>query len=174
MRERGSGRADGAARLAALAQGQQRAESVKAQRLIDEFVATARERGLAPEPLRARLPGGAEVKTDKSGWYLRQDRSVAIGEGGEYYVLIVPGGLAERLLRCRAGRLSPAAGGRPGRARRGGAATWPSSSAGGRPRGERRALPDRRRGRPGHARDQELGVRVPGGAGRGRSSPPGR
>ncbi len=84
MRERGSGRADGAARLAALAQGQQRAESVKAQRLIDEFVATARERGLAAEPLRARLPGGAEVKTDKSGWYLRQDRSVAIGEGGEY------------------------------------------------------------------------------------------
>ena len=101
MSERGSGRADGAARLAALAQGQQRAESVKAQRLIDEFVATARERGLAPEPLRARLPGGAEVKTDKSGWYLRQDRSVAIGEGGEYFVLIVPGGLAERLRGAR-------------------------------------------------------------------------
>ncbi len=101
MTERGSGRADDAARRIALAQGQQRAESVKAQRLIDEFVASARDRGLAPEPLRARLPGGAEVKTDKSGWYLRQDRSVAIGEGGEYYVLIVPGGLAERLRGAR-------------------------------------------------------------------------
>ena len=115
MRERGSGRADGAARLAALAQGQQRAESVKAQRLIDEFVATARERGLAPEPLRARLTGGAEVKTDKSGWYLRQDRSVAIGEGGEYYVLIVPGGLAERLRGARlAGSPPPLVVGRGG------------------------------------------------------------
>lgn len=101
MSERGSERADGAARRAELAQGQQRAESVKAQRLIDGFVATARARGLAPEPLRARLASGAEVRTDKSGWYLRQDRSVAIGEGGEYYVLIVPGGLAERLRGAR-------------------------------------------------------------------------
>lgn len=101
MGERSSARAESAARRANLAQGQQRAEAAKAQRLIDDFVAAARERGLAPEPLRARLLSGPEVRTDKSGWYLRRDRSVAIGENGEYYVLLVPGGLAERLRGVR-------------------------------------------------------------------------
>ena len=92
-----SARAEGAARRADLAQGQQRTEAVKAQRLIDAFVAEARQRGLAPERLRARLMSGAEARTDRSGWYLRRDRSVAIGENGEYFVLLVPGGLAARV-----------------------------------------------------------------------------
>ncbi|HLT60498.1 MAG TPA: hypothetical protein VK020_04865 [Microlunatus sp.] len=99
--QRPSERAEGAARRADLARNQQRTEAAKAQRLIDEFVAAARSRGLPTEPLRARLLSGAEVRTDRVGWYLRRDRSVAIGENGEYYVLLVPGGLAERLRGVR-------------------------------------------------------------------------
>ncbi|MET1006616.1 MAG: hypothetical protein ABWX96_13790, partial [Propionibacteriaceae bacterium] len=34
---------------------------------------------------------------DKSGWYLRKNQSLAIGDDGAYYVLTVPGGLKERL-----------------------------------------------------------------------------
>ena len=49
------------------------------------------------EPLRATLFSGQSVRTDKTGWYLRKNRSLAIGEDGAYYVLTVPGGLRERL-----------------------------------------------------------------------------
>lgn len=79
-------------------------ESARAQRLVDAFVAEARRRGIAAEPLRARLMDGREARTDKAGWYLRRNRSLAIGEDGGYYVLTVPGGLRERL---RGVRLDP-------------------------------------------------------------------
>lgn len=72
-------------------------ESARAQKLVDEFVAAARERGIAPVPLVARLMDGREVRTDKQGWYIRANRSVAVGDDGSYYVLTVPGGLRERL-----------------------------------------------------------------------------
>lgn len=90
-------RAEEAAHRAELAAGQERAESVKAQVLIDQFVADARTAGIAPEPLRATLYSGQTAKTDKAGWYLRKNKSLAIGEDGAYYVLTVPGGLKERL-----------------------------------------------------------------------------
>jgi hypothetical protein len=90
-------RAEEAARRAELAAGQARGESAKAQVLIDQFVADARAAGIAPEPLRATLFTGQAVKTDRSGWYLRKNQSLAIGEDGAYYVLTVPGGLKERL-----------------------------------------------------------------------------
>jgi hypothetical protein len=90
-------RAEEAAHRAELAANQARGESVKAQALIDAFLVEARERGVAPEPLRAKLFSGQSVKTDKTGWYLRRNESLAIGEDGAYYVLTVPGGLRERL-----------------------------------------------------------------------------
>lgn len=90
-------RAEEAARRAELAAAQDRAESRQAQRLIDEFVAAAKARGIAPARLRATLYTGQSVKTDKVGWYLRKNESLAIGEDGSYYVLTVPGGLRERL-----------------------------------------------------------------------------
>jgi hypothetical protein len=90
-------RAEEAARRAELAAARDQAESREAQRMIDGFVAEAKARGLAPEPLRATLFDGHGVKTDKSGWYLRKNKSVAIGDDGAYYVLTVPGGLRERL-----------------------------------------------------------------------------
>jgi hypothetical protein len=89
-------RAEEAARRAELAAAQERAESRQAQKLIDEFVATARAKGIAPNPLKATLYTGQSVKTDKVGWYLRKNESLAIGEDGSYYVLTVPGGLRER------------------------------------------------------------------------------
>lgn len=90
-------RAEEAAHRAALAEGQKRMESQRAQVLIDKFLQQVRERGISPAPLRATLLSGASVKTDQRGWYLRRDESVAIGEDGHYYVLVVPGGLVERL-----------------------------------------------------------------------------
>ena len=53
--------------------------------------------GSRAEPLRATLYSGQSVKTDKRGWYLRKNQSVAVGEDGSYYILTVPGGLKERL-----------------------------------------------------------------------------
>jgi hypothetical protein len=90
-------RAEEAARRVELAKSQERAESVKAQVLIDEFLRDAERAGVRPEPLRAVLYTGQSVKTDKVGWYLRKNRSLAIGDDGSYYVLTVPGGLKERL-----------------------------------------------------------------------------
>jgi hypothetical protein len=90
-------RAEEAARRAELAANQERGESRQAQVLIDAFVAEATARGLEPEPLRATLFSGQSVKTDQVGWYLRKNRSLAIGRDGSYYVLTVPGGLRERL-----------------------------------------------------------------------------
>ena len=90
-------RAEEAARRAELAAAQERGESVQAQKLIDDFLAEAQRRGIAPEPLRATLYTGQSVKTDKSGWYLRKNRSLAIGDDGAYYILTVPGGLKERI-----------------------------------------------------------------------------
>ena len=65
--------------------------------LIDAFLADARAKGIAPQPLRATLYTGQSVKTDKVGWYLRNNQSLAIGDDGAYYILTVPGGLKERL-----------------------------------------------------------------------------
>lgn len=94
-------RAEEAARRVELAAAQERGESLQAQKLIDAFIVEARARGLAPEPLRATLLTGQSVKTDQVGWYLRKNRSLAIGEDGNYYVLTVPGGLRERLSGAR-------------------------------------------------------------------------
>lgn len=112
------GRAEDAAQRAELAAGQGRAEAKAAQQLIDAFLVDVRAAGIAPEPLRARLLSGHEVKTDKTGWYLRKNRSVAIGTDGGYYVLVIGGGLRERLggvhLQPTPPPLTVGAGGRDG------------------------------------------------------------
>ena len=95
--DRHMSRAEEAARRAELEAAAVRAEAAQAQVLIDAFVAQAQARGIAPVPLRATLYGGQSVKTDKRGWYLRNNQSLAIGEDGAYYILTVPGGLKERL-----------------------------------------------------------------------------
>src|SRR4051812_25567449 len=65
--------------------------SARAQVLVDRFVADARARGLPTEPLTARpWSGRGRYRTGLHGWYLRSDRSIAVGADGGYYVLTVP------------------------------------------------------------------------------------
>ncbi|WP_341730069.1 hypothetical protein [Brooklawnia sp.] len=79
-------------------------EAWEAQQLIDEFIAQAQRAGIEPEPLRMHLSGGGTARTDKFGWYIKVDQTVAIGSDGSYYQLSMPGGLKERLSGVR---LSP-------------------------------------------------------------------
>ncbi|WP_069385751.1 hypothetical protein [Cellulosimicrobium cellulans] len=73
-------------------------ESAAARALLADFVVAARERGVPPEPLRARaFTGGATYRTGVEGWYLRRNRSVAVGTDGAFYVLGVPASLAARV-----------------------------------------------------------------------------
>lgn len=92
-----SSRAEDARRRLELAEQQARREAGEAQVLIDEFVAEARRRGMPTVPLKARTLDGHLVKTDKRGWYLRQNHSIAIDEDGGYHYLVVPGGFMERI-----------------------------------------------------------------------------
>src|SRR5690349_11894755 len=70
------------------------AEATQAGRLLAEFVRRAAERGLPPAELRARsFDGRATYRTRLRGWYLKANRSVAVGEDGQYYVLSVPSSL---------------------------------------------------------------------------------
>ncbi len=79
-----------------MAEASARAEATSAQKLIDDFVNVANERGIRAESLEARTMSGQRVKTDKRGWYLRQNKSLAVGTDGGYYVLTVPGGFLAR------------------------------------------------------------------------------
>ncbi len=87
-----SGRAEDARKRAELAASSGRYESERAQILIDAFIVKAMDLGIDPAPLRARTFAGTEVKTDKVGWYIRKNRSIAVGTDGGYYQLTVPGG----------------------------------------------------------------------------------
>lgn len=90
-------RAEDAARRVELAQAQARLEARDAQVLIDQFLLAAAAAGISPVPLETKLLGGGRAKTDQQGWYLRTNKSLAIGVDGSYYVLTVAGGWRERL-----------------------------------------------------------------------------
>lgn len=78
-------------------------ESVKAQELLDRFVARAEQAGMPTEELTARpWSGRGRYRTGVVGWYLRADRSVGVGVDGRYYVLVVP---PQRLGRWRTVRV---------------------------------------------------------------------
>lgn len=83
------------------AQAQRRAEEAESKRarpLVADFLRRAREQGLAPVPLRARAySGSATYRTRLRGWYLQPTGPLAIGEDGEYYVLVAASGLTARL-----------------------------------------------------------------------------
>jgi len=81
----------------ALSDAHAKAESVAAQKLIDQFLIDIAERGIAPVPFKATTLDGHVVKTDKTGWHLRQNHSIGIDVDGGYHVLTVPGGWMERL-----------------------------------------------------------------------------
>jgi hypothetical protein len=82
---------------AALAAGRA-AEARQAAALLADFVRRAQDRGLAPHRLVARsFGGGVTYRTRVQGWYLKSNRSVAVGADGGYYVLSVPPSLRARL-----------------------------------------------------------------------------
>jgi len=68
-----------------------RAEAAQARAMIAEFVAEARRRGVPPQRLHARSYDGRQrYRTPLHGWYLRKNRTVAVGTDGQFYVLSVP------------------------------------------------------------------------------------
>lgn len=74
------------------------AEAAQATDLLADFVRRAAERGLPPTVLAARsLDGRSTYRTRLRGWYLKANRSVAVGEDGGFYVLSVPSSLRARL-----------------------------------------------------------------------------
>ena len=73
-------------------------ESAQAAALLREFVAEAERRGIAPVPLQARsYAGDATYRTKTLGWYLRKNRTLAVGTDASFYILSVQGGLSARL-----------------------------------------------------------------------------
>ncbi len=73
-------------------------EAIEARRLIADFVREATERDVRPQELTARsYTGSGRYRTGLRGWYLRRDRSIAVGTNGEFYILSVPAGLRARL-----------------------------------------------------------------------------
>ncbi len=89
-------RAADAQRRVELGEQAARREAQAAQILIDEFVEKALAQGLSPVPLKATTLDGHVVKTDKTGWYIRQNKSLAIDVDGGYHSLTVAGGWRER------------------------------------------------------------------------------
>lgn len=80
----------------------QAGETAVARELIAAFVERARARGVEPEPLQARdYSGNGPYRTGLRGWYVRANRSAAVGEDGLFYVLTVAGGLRARLAGSR-------------------------------------------------------------------------
>lgn len=90
---------------AAAAAAERAAEAERATELITAFVRAAQERGLRPGVLSARsLDGRATYRTRLRGWYLKANRSVAVGEDGAFYILTVPPSLRSRVVGAQ---LSP-------------------------------------------------------------------
>lgn len=84
---------------AALAEASSVREAVEAQRLIDDFIASATAHGPTAVPLKAVSPKGVSVATGRRGWYLRRNHTLAIGDDGAYLLLALMGEptLLERL-----------------------------------------------------------------------------
>jgi hypothetical protein len=73
------------------------AEAEQAATLLAAFVRDATERGIAPIALSVRSFGGrATYRTKLRGWYLKANKSVAVGADGRYYALTVPSSLRAR------------------------------------------------------------------------------
>lgn len=74
------------------------AEHEKATAIIREAIERFRTAGIDPIPLRAKpYAGSGSIRTTLEGWYLKQDRSLAVDAEGRYYVMRVEGGLRARL-----------------------------------------------------------------------------
>ncbi|GAB4083542.1 hypothetical protein GCM10028784_01720 [Myceligenerans cantabricum] len=78
------------------------AEHARAEAMLAEFVAAARDAGLEPEPLVVLGYGGrGSARTPLRGWYLRADRTAAVSDDGAFYVLTAPLSLLDRVRGVR-------------------------------------------------------------------------
>ncbi|QOR69633.1 hypothetical protein IM660_13250 [Ruania alkalisoli] len=76
----------------------QASENARAQRLLDQFVRAAEQAGLPAHRLEVQGYGGrGSARTPRRGWYLRVDRTAAVGTDGSFYVLTAPLSLWDRL-----------------------------------------------------------------------------
>ncbi|GGB82900.1 hypothetical protein N798_09560 [Knoellia flava TL1] len=74
------------------------AEARRAAEMVSAFAGQMRSAGVEPTRLRARpYSGSGSLRTDVVGWYVRRDRSAAVGTDGRWYVLVVPPSLRGRL-----------------------------------------------------------------------------
>lgn len=70
----------------------------QAEALLAEFFAVVVSHGPTPTRLKVRGYGGkGEARTRLTGWYLRADRTAALGTDGAFYVLIAPLSTLDRL-----------------------------------------------------------------------------
>ncbi|WP_329000383.1 hypothetical protein OHA18_38860 [Kribbella sp. NBC_00709] len=77
-------------------------ETAKARELLTDFIATLKERGVEPEPLRAQVVGSnVSYRTGLTGWYLRRNRSLGVDADGNFYILGVPASLKARVAGVR-------------------------------------------------------------------------
>ncbi|MEU4191959.1 hypothetical protein AB0E69_08685 [Kribbella sp. NPDC026611] len=87
-----------AAEQAAALERKKAFESAKARELLLAFVRDMREAGVEPEPLRAQVVGSsASYRTHLTGWYLRNNKSLAVDVDANFYILGVPASLKARL-----------------------------------------------------------------------------
>jgi hypothetical protein len=91
-------RRQAAVEQAAALQRRKASETAQARQLLTDFIATLKERGVAPEPLRAQVVGtNTSYRTGLTGWYLRRNRSLAVDVDGNFYILGVPASLKARV-----------------------------------------------------------------------------
>jgi len=70
----------------------------KAEGILAEFLPVIVEHGPAPEPLRVQGYGGKlDARTKLQGWYLRINKTAALGVDGRFYILIAPLTLADKM-----------------------------------------------------------------------------
>ena len=78
------------------------AEHVKAEALIAQHFPLIQQKGPAPVPLVVQGYGGiGSARTNLTGWYLRHNRTVALGTDGKFYVLTAPLSLKDRITGVR-------------------------------------------------------------------------
>jgi hypothetical protein len=76
----------------------QSAEHSQAEQLLAEFLPVVTEHGPDPVALEVQGYGGhGRARTKLRGWYLRNNRTVALGTDGYFYVLIAPLSLVDRV-----------------------------------------------------------------------------
>lgn len=74
------------------------AEHERATAKIRAAIQRFQEAGIDPVPLRAMpFTGSGSIRTSLHGWYLKQDRTIAVDTDARYYVMRVDGGLRSRL-----------------------------------------------------------------------------